>query len=466
MCGIAGVLSRNGAPASDELIGGHDDGRSRTAGPTTRASCVDGPVGLGHRRLAIIDLSAAGHQPMANETASVVLIFNGEIYNFRELRARARGGSGTASARSTDTEVVLHAYEEWGAACLERFNGMFAFAIWDGRAARALPRPRPLRHQAALLRRRRARLRLRLGDQGAPQASARCRVDVEPAARCSSTSPSRTSSPTGRCSTASGCCRPAHCADDRAGRRAADPSATGTSTSSRSRTPSSSDEEYVEELDRLFRQAVDRQLVSDVPVGAYLSGGMDSGSITAVAAQSLPDLTTFTGGFDLTSASGLELGFDERRKRRGDVEPVQDRALRDRCCTPATWSGCMPELIWHLEDLRVGQCYPNYYVARLASKFVKVVLSGAGGDELFAGYPWRYYRASSTTTSTTTSRSTTASGSAWCRTDTSRSSSSRDVWATVEDCGTFDVFRSTLRRPRTPAGVARRTTSTTRSTSR
>jgi asparagine synthase (glutamine-hydrolysing) len=150
--------------------------------------------------------------------------------------------------------------------------------------------------------------------------------------------------------------------------------------------------EYLEELDRLFCQAVRRQLVSDVDVGAYLSGGIDSGAITAIAAKELPYLKTFTCGFDLRSASGLELGFDEREKaefmsylfktehyemvlKAGDMERILARLTR------------------HMEEPRVGQSYPNFYVAQLAGKFVKVVLSGGGGDELFGGYPWRYYRA-------------------------------------------------------------------------
>ena len=149
---------------------------------------------------------------------------------------------------------------------------------------------------------------------------------------------------------------------------------------------------YIEELDRLFRQAVGRQLMSDVEVGSYLSGGMDSGSITAIAASQLPHLKTFTCGFDLRSASGLELNFDERATaeymsylfktehyevvlKAGDMERV------------------LPRLTWHLEEPRVGQSYPNFYAAKLASRFVKVMSSGGGGDELFGGYPWRYYRA-------------------------------------------------------------------------
>jgi asparagine synthase (glutamine-hydrolysing) len=139
-----------------------------------------------------------------------------------------------------------------------------------------------------------------------------------------------------------------------------------------------------------FTRAVKRQLVSDVPLGAYLSGGVDSGSIVAVARQNLGRLKTFTGGFDLSSASGLELAFDERAQSE-----VLSNLLKTEHYEMVMHAGdmenAMPSLIWHLEDLRVGQSYPNFYVARLAGKFVKVVLSGTGGDEIFGGYPWRYY---------------------------------------------------------------------------
>jgi asparagine synthase (glutamine-hydrolysing) len=129
-----------------------------------------------------------------------------------------------------------------------------------------------------------------------------------------------------------------------------------------------------------------------VDVGSYLSGGMDSGSITAVAARSNPDLMSFTVGFDMTSASGLELAFDER---------VQSEYLSYLCGTEhyevvlkaGDMERCMKKLVWHMEEPRVGQSYPNYYASRLGSRFVKVILAGAGGDELFGGYPWRYYRA-------------------------------------------------------------------------
>ena len=151
-------------------------------------------------------------------------------------------------------------------------------------------------------------------------------------------------------------------------------------------------QEYVEELQRLFEQAVNRQLVTDVELGSYLSGGMDSGSITAVASQSYPYMKTFTCGFDLHSASGLELGFDERAKSEYMSYHFKTEHY-EMVLKAGDMERCLPKLAWHLEEPRVGQSYPNYYAAKLASKFVKVVLSGAGGDELFGGYPWRYYRA-------------------------------------------------------------------------
>jgi asparagine synthase (glutamine-hydrolysing) len=155
---------------------------------------------------------------------------------------------------------------------------------------------------------------------------------------------------------------------------------------------SKGDGEYIEELDHLVRQAVIRQLVSDVDLGAYLSGGIDSGTITAIAATQLPYVKSFTCGFDLSSASGMEISFDERAK----AEMMSSRFKTEHyemVLKAGDMERVMPKLAWHIEEPRLGQCYPNYYTAQLASKFVKVCLSGSGGDEIFGGYPWRYYRA-------------------------------------------------------------------------
>jgi len=150
--------------------------------------------------------------------------------------------------------------------------------------------------------------------------------------------------------------------------------------------------EYVEELDRLFQQAVRRQLVSDVEIGSYLSGGVDSGSISALASHQFPYLKTFTCGFDLSSASGLELAFDERVKAER-MSYLFKTEHYEMVLKAGDMERVMPRLVRHLEEPRVGQSYPNFYIAQLASRFVKVALAGTGGDELFGGYPWRYYRA-------------------------------------------------------------------------
>jgi asparagine synthase (glutamine-hydrolysing) len=150
-------------------------------------------------------------------------------------------------------------------------------------------------------------------------------------------------------------------------------------------------EESVAETRRLFQQAVNRQMIADVPVGSYLSGGMDSASIASIASQSINRLSTFTCGFDMSAVTGVEANYDERR----DAEVIASYLKTEHYeqvinAGDLKWS--LPRVVWHLEDLRVGMSYPNYYISRLASKFVKVCMQGTGGDELYGGYPWRYYR--------------------------------------------------------------------------
>jgi asparagine synthase (glutamine-hydrolysing) len=150
-------------------------------------------------------------------------------------------------------------------------------------------------------------------------------------------------------------------------------------------------EEATLETERLFCNAVSKQMIADVPVGSYLSGGMDSGSITAIASRHVERLTTFTAGFDMSEVTGVEANYDERR----DAEMMANHFKTEHYeqvinAGDLKWS--LPRVVWHLEDIRVGMSYPNYYISRLASKFVKVCLQGTGGDELYGGYPWRYYR--------------------------------------------------------------------------
>lgn len=389
MCGVAGLVNLNGEPVSPYILKTMTDAIAHR-GPDGEGQWVEGNVGLGHRRLAVIDLSPAASQPMSSVDQRFVLVYNGEIYNYRELRVELEA-EGVRFRSQSDTEVLLNALIRWGTKAIGRLNGMFAFALWDRRErclllARDRYGIKPLYYavvgnelafgseQKAILAQPGFARRL---DKAAlleyftfqnifTDRTLLQDVKIFPAGHYGVFSMSDKN--------------PRLNLVEYWDFDFRDPSGPIDRNA------------YREELDRLFQQAVSRQLVTDVELGSYLSGGMDSGSITAIAAQSYPYMKTFTCGFDLSSASGLELGFDERSKaeymsycfktehyemvlKSGDMERV------------------MPKLAWHIEEPRVGQSYPNYYAAKLASKFVKVVLSGAGGDELFGGYPWRYYRA-------------------------------------------------------------------------
>ncbi len=387
MCGIAGVLDRSGAPVPLEVLRRMGDVIAHR-GPDDEGQFADGPIGLANRRLAIIDPSPRGHMPMASESGGLVITYNGELYNFRELEAELER-KGHRFRTGTDTEVVLAAYAEWGEACVDRFNGMFALAIWDRE-----------RRELFLARDRFGVKPLYYTEVGPLVlfASEIKSLLAHDAVRAEPSHPHLLEYFTFQNIFTDGTLFKG-IKLMRAGHRVTLSQDTPSVRPEQywdfhfeEGTDGASSEEYEEELDRLFRQAVKRQLVSDVPVGTHLSGGMDSGSITALAAQELPWMQTFTVGFDMTSSTGLELGNDERDKaetmsylfRTEHYEAVLKAGDMERC---------MPDLMWHLEDPRVGQSYPNFYVSRLASKFVKVALAGSGGDELFAGYPWRYYRA-------------------------------------------------------------------------
>ncbi|MDD5259605.1 MAG: asparagine synthase (glutamine-hydrolyzing) [bacterium] len=389
MCGIAGVFNLNGEPCSPAVLRKMTDVLSHR-GPDGEGFYTDTFVGLGHRRLAIIDLSPAAHQPMVTPNGRFAISYNGEVYNYREIRAQLMN-LGHEFRSQSDTEVVLQAYAQWGEDCLKHFNGMFAFAVWDkNKQELFLARDRygikPLYYTCQ------ENTFIFASEQKAilTHPSIKKEIDLEALLEYFTFQNIFTAKtllkginifPAG------------HWTKIALG-QTVNKLALHQYWDFNFQEPDSplTDEEYVRELDRLFRQAVRRQLVSDVPVGSYLSGGMDSGSITAIAATQLPYIKTFTCGFDLHSASGLELSFDERTSaeymsylfRTEHYEMVLKAGDMERI---------LPRLAWHLEEPRVGQSYPNFYISQLASKFVKVVLSGTGGDEMFGGYPWRYYRA-------------------------------------------------------------------------
>ncbi|MBT5925223.1 MAG: asparagine synthase (glutamine-hydrolyzing) [Verrucomicrobia bacterium] len=389
MCGIVGQLDLDNSPVSPVVLQKMTDIISHR-GPDGEGHWIEGNIGFGHRRLSIIDLSPAGHQPMISADHRYVLTYNGEIYNFRELRTELEA-KGYWFRSKTDSEAVLYSLAEWGTDALLKFNGMFALGFWDRKEKRLLlARDRygikPLYYfqndkkivfgseQKAILEQpafdrkinKKALLEYFTFQNIFTDQTLLEGVKLLPAG---------------------------HFATLEFGNGQKELKQTRF-WDYHFREPESprKKEEYLEELDRLFQQAVNRQLVGDVELGSYLSGGMDSGSITAIATKSFPYLKTFTCGFDLSSASGIELAFDERTKAEAMSAKFKTEHY-EMVLKAGDMERCLPKLAWHLEEPRVGQSYPNYYAAHLASKFVKVILSGAGGDELFGGYPWRYFRA-------------------------------------------------------------------------
>ena len=386
MCGITGLIYLNRDIVSPVILKKMTDAIAHR-GPDGEGHWIEGNVGIGHRRLAIIDLSPEGKQPMITTDNRYVLSYNGEIYNYLKIRSELEA-LGCRFHSQTDSEVVLNALSYWGKDALIKFNGMFGLAFWDRK------------EQTLLLARDRYGIKpLYYARQGQSFSfgSEQKAITAQPTFKRELNKAALLEYFTFQnIFTDQTLLKDIHLLP--AGNYAVLHPLTGKFTQHqywdyRFREPDhkADKQEYVEELDRLFKQAVNRQLVSDVEIGAYLSGGMDSGSITAIATQQFPYLKTFTCGFDLSSASGIELGFDERIK----AEAMSARFKTEHyeiILKAGDMERCLPKLSWHLEEPRVGQSYPNFYAAKLASKFVKVVLSGSGGDELFGGYPWRYYR--------------------------------------------------------------------------
>lgn len=385
MCGIAGTFDLSGTPASPAVVQRMTDAIAHR-GPDGEGVWVEGACGLGHRRLAIIDLSDAGRQPMATADGRFVLSYNGELYNFQELRAELQARGRRFVSRS-DSEVLLQAFAEWGIDALPRLNGMFAFAIYDRRERRlTLARDR---YGVKPLYWGRFGSTVCFGSEckailAAPQA--RAELDREALLEYLTFQNFFTD----RTLFAGIRLLPPGCVLTL--EPGSDPSLSTYWDFDFREDLAVDAEELVAEGDRLFAQAVSRQLVSDVDVGAYLSGGIDSGAITALAAGQIPGMRTFTIGFDTRSASGLELGFDERAQSEY-MSYLFKTEHYEMVLKAGDMERAMGSLVWHLEEPRVGQSYPNFYAAKLASRFGKVVLAGTGGDELFGGYPWRYYRA-------------------------------------------------------------------------
>ena len=386
MCGILGIYNLDGSSViKDSIVEMGNQINHR--GPDGEGIFVQNNIGFVHKRLAILDPSENGQQPMHSKDGKWVVIFNGCIYNFKELREELIEKGHIFNSES-DTEVICEGLAAYGTIFFERFNGMFAIGAWNTEEEKLyISRDRygikPVYYWfngKTLVFASEIKAIIKHPDY-------EMGVDLD-ALNEYFTFQNIFSYNT--------LFKGVHMIPP------ANTAVVGSETkfvkhnswwdydfSKTDGTMSFADAK--EQTKDLFEQAVTRQMVSDVPVGAYLSGGMDSGSIASVASKQVDRLATFTCGFDMNEVTGREANFDERR----DAELMANHLKTEQFeqvmnAGDIRWS--LPKLVYHLEDLRVGMSYPNYYIARLASKFVKVCLQGTGGDELFGGYPWRYYK--------------------------------------------------------------------------
>src|SRR5712691_727718 len=380
MCGIAGIVELDFQEPVEEGRLKRMRDALRHRGPDGEGLLVDGPVGLGHRRLAIVDV-AGGHQPMANEDHTAWIVFNGEIYNHAALRPRLEAMGHRYRTRS-DTETILHLYEEEGERCVERLQGMFAFAIWDRACGRLLlARDRlgikPLYlactdHEFLFASEIKAILaagsiRPEFNEAILPEFLATRFVAGEETffRGIRKLLPGRTLS----WSLAEGF---------RERRYWRLPSGTdGTETPLRERAGG---------LRNRLEATVRSHLMSDVPLGLFLSGGLDSSGLAALMAPMVKEpIRTFSVGFSEPEAN--ELAYARLVANSVGAEH------REVVVSPEEFFDALPRLIWHEDEpIAFTSSVPLYFVSRLAQEHVKVVLTGEGADELFLGYPW--YRVS------------------------------------------------------------------------
>jgi len=386
MCGILGIYNLDGSTINAAMLERMGQ-KIAHRGPDGEGQYVNCNIGLLHKRLAILDPSDKGKQPMTSKDGQWVVVFNGCIYNFKELREELRT-KGHSFSSNTDTEVICEGLSSEGISYIEKFNGMFAFAAWN-----------VSEQQLYLCRDRFGIKPLYYWFNGKTFVfSSEIKgiiehedytIDVDLDALNEYFTFQNIFSYNTLFKGVK-MLPPANTVVIDSETKFVKHSSWWDYDFSNTKTKMSF-EVAKEKTKDLFEQAVTRQMISDVPLGAYLSGGMDSGSIAAVASKKVERLATFTCGFDMNEVSGREANFDERR----DAELMANHLKTEQFeqvmnAGDIRWS--LPKLVYHLEDLRVGMSYPNYYIARLASKFVKVCLQGTGGDELFGGYPWRYYK--------------------------------------------------------------------------
>jgi asparagine synthase (glutamine-hydrolysing) len=376
MCGIAGFVdfSGHGRDAAARRVRAMTDAIPYR-GPDDDGFYVDDHAALGHRRLSIVDL-AGGHQPMAVADGAVQIVFNGEIYNFQPLRRELEAMGHVFQSRS-DTEVILRAYLQWGEQCLERLNGMFAFALWDLRTRRLLLARDRVGEKPLYWHRQGSRISF-ASELKALRAGGGCPDALDPEALDCYLTLGYIPSPRTIYRGVSKL-QPARAltitADGVSERRYwqlsfADPRQIGL-------------DEATEELATLLDDAVRCRMVSDVPLGAFLSGGLDS-SLVVEAMSRLSNRPVITNS----------VGFGEREFNELDVAAVTAARLKtdhhEELVLPKA-ADILPRIAWHFDEpLADSSAVPTWYVCRMARERVTVALSGDGGDESFGGYTFRY----------------------------------------------------------------------------
>ena len=373
MCGIAGRFNYDPLrPVHRDVLEAMTDAVTHR-GPDAAGYHLAPGIGLGHRRLSIIDLST-GDQPLSNEDGTIWTVFNGEIYNFADVRAQLVA-HGHRFRTGSDTEVIVHGYEQWRERCVEKFRGMFAFALWDSTARRLmLARDRlgvkPL-YYAELPGRGLvfgSELKSLLEDPDVPRD---WRPDAIDAFLTLLYIPAPATIYKGVHKLEPGHVLIAEKGSVRTSRYW-DLEFTGDGDARR-------EDQYLEQLDALLRESVALRQISDVPLGAFLSGGIDSSAVAAymVETSSRPPVT-ISVGFD--HARYDELAHAKRVAAHLGCE------FHPRTVTPDIVS-LLPKLAWHFDEpFADSSAVPTYYVSKAARELVTVALSGDGGDELWAGY--------------------------------------------------------------------------------
>lgn len=372
MCGIAGIIHINRQPVDRSLV--LNMARSLAhRGPDGDSFYVKDYVGLAHRRLSIIDLST-GDQPMFSDDGNIVIIYNGEMYNFKEVKDKLQK-LGHVFRTKSDTEVIIHAYQEWKENCLHEFRGMFAFVLWDaanqiifaardrigikpfyyycddkkflfGSEIKAILQDtsidRHLNHSALLE-------YLQFGYVPQPRSIYQTIHKLPPAHYL------------------------------RIDLNRGGPELKPYWNFSFSIDDNQSETRWLEEIEGCLSETIKQHMISDVPIGAFLSGGVDSSTVSAFMAKHTPNLKTFTIGLN-------EEGFDERPFAQQVADRLHSEHF-EKNVIPEDIRELLPKLVWHYDEpFADSSAVPTYYISKVIRENVTVALSGDGGDEIFGGY--------------------------------------------------------------------------------